>query len=124
MPLSEEEIQQLLKAMSAGEISPRIQKAKFAPLTPVPVQKPEGGIERLADIPLKLRAELGRRRLTVREILELAEGSVISLNKLAGDQVELYANGYPLARGEVMVINDTFSIRINSFITQTQDEGH
>lgn len=123
LPLSQEEIQKLLTAMSEGEESPRIQKVKFAPLVPAPVQKVEGGIERLADIPLKLQAELGRTRLTVRDILELTEGSVIALNKLAGDQVELYANGYLLARGEVVVINDAFSVRISSLAMQKEDEG-
>ncbi|MBC7324839.1 MAG: FliM/FliN family flagellar motor switch protein, partial [Moorella sp. (in: Bacteria)] len=97
MPLTDEEIQKLLAAMESGEEQPRIEKARFAPLQPAPVAPAKASFNSLADVPLRLVTELGRTKLTVREILELKEGSVIVLNKLAGEAVEVLVNGILLA---------------------------
>ncbi|GEA16659.1 MAG: flagellar motor switch protein FliN [Moorella sp. (in: firmicutes)] len=122
MPLTDEEIQKLLEAMAAGEDRPRIEKARFAPLQPAPVARVKASFDRIADVPLRLVAELGRTRLAVKEILELKEGSVITLNKLAGEAVEVRVNGIPLATGEVVVINDAFGVRINN-LADVKEEG-
>ncbi|KYH32656.1 flagellar motor switch protein FliN [Neomoorella mulderi] len=122
MPLTDEEIQKLLEAMAAGEDQPRIEKARFAPLQPAPVARVKASFDRIDDVPLRLVTELGRTRLKVKEILELKEGSLITLNKLAGEAVEVRVNGILLATGEVVVINDAFGVRINN-LADVKKEG-
>ncbi|CEP68909.1 Surface presentation of antigen (SpoA) [Moorella glycerini] len=122
MPLTDEEIQKLLEAMAAGEDQPRIEKARFAPLQPAPVARVKASFDRIDDVPLRLVTELGRTRLKVKEILELKEGSLIILNKLAGEAVEVRVNGILLATGEVVVINDAFGVRINN-LADVKKEG-
>ena len=122
MGLTDEEIQRLLQAMEAGEDQPRVEKARFAPLQPGPVAGGPASFKRIADVPLRLKAELGRTRLKVKEILDLKEGSLIVLDKLAGEPVELLVNGTPLARGEVVVINEAFGVRINT-LAAGEEEG-
>lgn len=68
------------------------------------------------DIPLTVSTELGRTDITVREVLKLREGSVISLDKLVGEPIEIYINGLLSAKGEVVVVNDRFGIRVTDVI--------
>ncbi|HNW25607.1 MAG TPA: flagellar motor switch protein FliN [Candidatus Gastranaerophilaceae bacterium] len=74
----------------------------------------------LMDIKLQLTVELGRTELPIRKVLELTRGSIIELEKVAGEPVELYANGKLVAHGEVVVIEDNFGLRITS-ITEPED---
>lgn len=74
----------------------------------------------LMDIRLQLTVELGRTELPIRKVLELTRGSIIELEKVAGEPVELYANGKLVAHGEVVVIEDNFGLRITS-ITDPED---
>ncbi|BCV20821.1 flagellar motor switch protein FliN [Moorella sp. Hama-1] len=122
MGLTDEEIQRLLQAMEAGEDRPRVEKARFAPLQPGPVTGAPASFKRIADVPLRLTANLGRARLKVKEILDLKEGSLIVLDKLAGEPVELLVNGTPMAKGEVVVINEAFGVRINT-LAAGEEEG-
>ena len=69
------------------------------------------------DIKLKLTVELGRTELSIKKVLELARGSVIELDKIAGEPVELLANGKLIAHGEVVVIEDNFGLRITSILS-------
>ena len=66
------------------------------------------------DIKLQLTVELGRCQLPVKKVLELTRGSIVELDKVAGESVELYANGKHIANGEVVVIEDNFGLRITS----------
>ncbi len=66
----------------------------------------------LADIPIEATVELGRTKLTLREILELAEGSIISLDKFAGEPLEVKVGGQTVAIGEVVAVDDSYGIRI------------
>lgn len=75
------------------------------------------GLDLLADVNLNVKIELGRTRMLVEDVLRLAEGSVVELDKLAGDPVDVYVNDRHVARGEVLVLNDNFCIRINEIIT-------
>jgi flagellar motor switch protein FliN/FliY len=75
------------------------------------------GMELLADVALQVKIELGRTRMLVEDVLRLSEGSVVELDKLAGDPVDVYVNDRPVARGEVLVLNDNFCVRINEIIT-------
>lgn len=68
------------------------------------------------DIPLNVNAELGRTKITVREVLRLTEGSVIELEKLVGEPMEIFINGLLIARGEVVVVNERFGIRVTDVI--------
>jgi len=77
------------------------------------------GFERVQDIPLEVTVELGRTKLLIRDILELETGAIIELEKMAGEPVDLLANGLLVARGEVVVIEDNFGVRITEIITQT-----
>ena len=79
-----------------------------------------GGLNRVRDIPLEVTVELGRTRLLIRDILDLSPGSIIELDKLAGEPVDLFANGMLVARGEVIVIDDNFGVRVTEIITAAE----
>ncbi|MBL0927093.1 MAG: flagellar motor switch protein FliN, partial [Phycisphaerales bacterium] len=73
-------------------------------------------LELLSDVHLHVKIELGRTRMLIEDVLKLAEGAVVELDKLAGDPVDIYVNGRPVARGEVLVLNDNFCVRINEIL--------
>lgn len=75
-----------------------------------------GGIELLSDVNLQVKIELGRTRMLVEDVLRLGPGSVVELDKLAGDPVDVFVNDRPVARGEVLVLNDNFCVRINEIV--------
>ncbi len=77
------------------------------------------GLSALQDVELDLRIELGRTELLIEEVLQLREGSVVPLNKLAGDPVDILVNGRLVARGEVLVLNDNFCVRIAEIVAPT-----
>ncbi len=77
-----------------------------------PTSDLEGDLNNLKDVELDLRIELGRTELLIEEVLKLREGSVVALDKLAGDPVDVLVNGRLIARGEVLVLNDNFCVRI------------
>jgi flagellar motor switch protein FliN/FliY len=74
------------------------------------------GISLLADVNLNVKIELGRTRMLVENVLRLVEGSVVELDKLAGDPVDVFVNDRHVARGEVLVLNDNFCVRISEII--------
>ncbi len=74
-------------------------------------------LELVMDVCLNLTVELGRTELSIKEVLELTRGSVIELNRVAGESVDLYANGKMIAKGEVVVIEDNFGLRITSIVS-------
>lgn len=81
---------------------------------------PEGAkrdLDFILDIPLEVSAELGRTKLLINELLQLGQGSVVELNKLAGEPLEIYVNGKLVARGEAVVINEKFGIRLTDIIS-------
>jgi flagellar motor switch protein FliN len=93
-----------------------VQPAKFTSFDNSPGISGEKNknLDLLMDVKLKLTVELGRSELTIKKVLELTRGSVIELDKVAGEPVELYANGKLIARGEVIVIEDNFGLRITN----------
>lgn len=74
-------------------------------------------IDLLSDVDLQVKIELGRTRMLVEDVLKLGDGAVIELDKLAGDPVDIYVNERHVARGEVLVLNDNFCVRINEILT-------
>ena len=79
-----------------------------------------GSIDMLMDVALNVRIELGRTRLSVQDVLNLQGGSVVTLEKLAGDYVDVLVNDKLVARGEVLVLNDRFCIRITEITSPEQ----
>jgi flagellar motor switch protein FliN/FliY len=77
-------------------------------------QSPE--LERLYDVPVELAVEIGRTHMTIRETLALGPGSIVTLNRLAGEPVDLLVNGKPIARGEVVVIDEEFGLRVTEVV--------
>jgi flagellar motor switch protein FliN len=71
----------------------------------------------LENIDVSLTVEVGRTQLTIRDLLRLSEGSVIELNRLAGDPLDVLVNGTPIAKGEVVMVGDRFGIRFGQIIT-------
>ncbi len=81
------------------------------------------GLEMLGDVDLHVAVELGRTEMLVEDVLKLSSGSVVELDKLAGDPVDVYVNQRLVARGEVLVLNDNFCIRISEIIANLQEEA-
>ena len=77
-------------------------------------------IDMILDIPVQLSVELGRTRIPIRQILQLAQGSVIELDALAGEPMDVLVNGYLIAQGEVVVVNDKFGIRLTDIVTPSE----
>lgn len=73
-------------------------------------------IDLLGEVELDLRIELGRTQMRLEEVLQLRQGSVVALDKLAGDPVDIFANGRLIARGEVLVMNDNFCVRVTELV--------
>jgi len=86
---------------------------------PVPVAAPSG-IDLILDVTLPVAVELGRSRMQIQDILKLAPGSIIELDKAAGDPVDILINDRPIAKGEVVVIDENFGVRLTSIVTTTE----
>jgi flagellar motor switch protein FliN len=85
-------------------------------------QTPEA-LAMMMDIPLDVTVELGRASLTLAEVLALGPGSVVELDRLPGEPLELFANGRLIARGEVVVLNDTFGLRVTEIVQNARGRG-
>jgi flagellar motor switch protein FliN len=85
-----------------------------------PTQKPENPsprLDMLLDVPLEVGVELGRTRMTIQDLLQLGPGSVIELDKVAGEALDILVNGRLVARGEAVVVNDKFGVRITDIVS-------
>lgn len=94
-----------------------VQPVQFAPLKENIDDKPPQNIGLIMDVPLDISVELGKTRMTIKEILELNQGSIIQLDRLAGEPVDLLVNGKLIAKGEVVVIDESYGIRITAIIS-------
>lgn len=81
-----------------------------------PVEPSSAELERLYDVPVELTVEIGRTQMTIRETLGLGPGSIVTLDKLAGEPVDLLVNGKPIARGEVVVLDEEFGLRVTEVL--------
>ena len=93
-----------------------VQAVQFAPLETSEVRTDASNLGLILDVPLVVSVELGKSRKTIKEILNFSPGSIIELDKLAGESVDLIANGKLLAKGEVVVINENFGLRITEIL--------
>src|SRR6185437_11585595 len=101
---------------AAARPAGNVQNAAFKPLA---VEQPAGrssSIDLIRDVPLKVTVELGRASLTVREILALGAGSVVELDRLAGEPVDVLVNDRMIARGEVVIVDESFGVRVTELL--------
>lgn len=94
-----------------------VQPAQFGPISNGKTGKETGNIGLILDVPLQVTVELGGTRMKIKDILDLGIGSIIELDKLAGDPVDVYVNGKMIAKGEVVVIDENFGIKITDIIS-------
>ncbi len=108
-------------AMEPGPASPPEREQQRPLWAPLDEPEPEGEIDPhnlgiVMDIPLEVSVELGRKRMSIRDILDMGAGSIVELDKIAGEPVDLLVNGRLVARGEVVVIEDNFAVRITEIV--------
>ncbi len=104
-----------------SEVAPeQVSTPSFANFTPTTGSGPAGDINMILDIPVQLTVELGRTRIPIKNILQLAQGSVVELDALAGEPMDVLVNGYLIAQGEVVVVNDKFGIRLTDIVTPSE----
>lgn len=101
-------------------VAEQVAPATFANFTPTPANLPGSDINMILDIPVQLTVELGRTRIPIKNILQLAQGSVVELEALAGEPMDVLVNGYLIAQGEVVVVNDKFGIRLTDIVTPSE----
>jgi flagellar motor switch protein FliN/FliY len=99
-----------------------VQAASFTNFNaqPAGALAPGNDLNMILDIPVQLTVELGRTRIPIKHILQLAQGSVVELEALAGEPMDVLVNGYLIAQGEVVVVNDKFGIRLTDIVTPSE----
>lgn len=111
------------KSLEEEPASPVTDPPEIEPVSESKVTPPRETMEKLPnmelllDVPLEITAELGRTRMIINDLLQLGQGSVIELNKLAGEPLEIFINHKLVARGEVVVVNEKFGIRLTDVIS-------
>ncbi|MFG6487402.1 flagellar motor switch protein FliN [Roseateles sp. BYS78W] len=107
-------------ASEVTEAPEQVSTPSFANFSPTTAGGPAGDINMILDIPVQLTVELGRTRIPIKNILQLAQGSVVELDALAGEPMDVLVNGYLIAQGEVVVVNDKFGIRLTDIVTPSE----
>jgi flagellar motor switch protein FliN/FliY len=92
----------------------------FQPLSKAASTPTHNDIDMILDIPVQMTVELGRTKIAIRNLLQLAQGSVVELDGLAGEPMDVLVNGCLIAQGEVVVVNDKFGIRLTDIITPSE----
>jgi len=92
----------------------------FQPLSKVEPNTTRNDIDMILDIPVQMTVELGRTKIAIRNLLQLAQGSVVELDGLAGEPMDVLVNGCLIAQGEVVVVNDKFGIRLTDIVTPSE----
>ncbi len=111
----EENSQEPEKGEEAG-----VTEETLPPLSEKQGNQPARELEFILDLPLQLTVELGRTKMLVNELLQLAQGSIVELEKIAGDPLEILVNDKLVARGEVVAVNEKFGIRVTEIISPTE----
>ena len=110
--------------MEQTQTKPQSQTTQGAGFEELKADKGGAGAQRdmdfLLDIPLEVTVELGRSRMFIKDLLQLGQGSVIELEKLAGEPMEILVNNRLIARGEVVVVNEKFGVRLTDIISPTE----
>ena len=111
------------KTETASELrdpADRVAAASFQNFAPAAAIPAVNDINMILDIPVQLTVELGRTRIPIKHILQLAQGSVVELEAMAGEPMDVLVNGYLIAQGEVVVVNDKFGIRLTDIVTPSE----
>lgn len=111
-----DEAEEQVAAAATAKEAPKEQKKG----SEVKDQEQDRNLKMILDIPLKVTVELGRTKMPVSELLNLTQGSVIELNKLAGEPMEVLVNDKLIARGEAVVVNEKFGVRLTDVISQSE----
>ena len=115
--MTPEEIEQLAaqEAAMAG-VAAAAENVAVAATAAAP--RAASNMDLILDVPLQVAVEVGRARMTIQDLLQLGAGSVVELEKLAGESLDIFVNGKPVARGEAVIINEKFGVRITDIIPQ------
>jgi flagellar motor switch protein FliN len=115
------------KPETASEVATAVEQAAPAAFANFANNPPAGSmgnpgndLSMVLDIPVQLTVELGRTRIPIKHILQLAQGSVVELETMAGEPMDVLVNGYLIAQGEVVVVNDKFGIRLTDIVTPSE----
>ena len=95
-------------------------EAIFETLSPQPADIKKQDINLILDIPVNLSVELGRTKMTIKDLLNLTQGSVVALDGLAGEPLDILINGYLIAQGEIVVVGDNYGVRITDIMTPSE----
>jgi flagellar motor switch protein FliN/FliY len=123
--VSQEDIELLLRKAEealasidepAGALPAGVQQFKFSDFSGASANSEAATLELMRDVELDLTIELGRTHMQLEDVLKLRQGAVVPLDKLAGDPADIYVNGRLIARGEVLVLNDNFCVRVAELI--------
>ena len=106
-------------ALAAESVAPA-EFTKFAPSGPGLPGGAGNDLNMILDIPVQLTVELGRTRIPIKHILQLGQGSVVELETMAGEPMDVLVNGFLIAQGEVVVVNDKFGIRLTDIVTPSE----
>jgi flagellar motor switch protein FliN/FliY len=110
----------LAEPVPAAEADPAGEQLHAAPSA---AESAEADLARLHAVPVELAVEIGRTRMTIGDTLGLGPGSIITLNRMAGEPVDLLVNGRPIARGEVVVIDEEFGLRVTEVVGSAMPGG-
>lgn len=103
--------------------APKAQRAQFGPISEPVLPPPPSNIDLLADLQMRVSVELGRTRMSVSDVLALGAGSVVELDRLAGEPVDILVNDRIVARGEVVVVDENFGVRVVEVLARSRDLG-
>lgn len=94
--------------------------AEFSTLEPKEPEQPVGNLDFILDVPLRVTVHLGSTKMMIRDLLQLGQGSVVELEKLAGEPMDVYIGDKLVARGEVVVVNEKFGVRLTDIMTPVE----
>lgn len=107
-------------AMAEQAAAPQVAPASFEQLTSTGPGTIAHDLDMILDIPVQLTVQLGRTKIAIRSLLQLAQGSVVELDGLAGEPMDVLVNGCLIAQGEVVVVNEKFGIRLTDIVTPSE----
>jgi flagellar motor switch protein FliN/FliY len=108
----------------SNDSAPKADKASFQTFASDPAGRPasnaEINLDVILDVPVTLSMEVGRARIPIRNLLQLNQGSVVELERAAGEPLDIYANGTLIAHGEVVVVNEKFGVRLTDVVSPSE----
>jgi flagellar motor switch protein FliN/FliY len=115
-----DDVQQEMEQSKTGTTPIEVSPASFEEAQKCEAPRPAMDLDFILDIPLSLTVELGRNRMLISELLQLGQGSIIELSKLAGEPMDIFINQRLIARGEVVVINEKFGVRLTDIVSPAE----